>query len=762
MRQMKKQTFSWLLILVMVFSLISPGSVWKVNAEETYDGYVYVTVERFTLGQGFAQEPVKIGFHQEETLADIILRGLGDKVVSSTGDYGMIFNGYKDGGAPAGWTPEQIPEKIQEALKNATSWDGTPTPVTLEDIAATGRSAADTLSNNDYTGQSYFMLCVDNASASVGFSGVKFGDGSGETTTYQDGSVVRIQYGIYNYGGDLNTAYGTPLIDFPDKDALIKEVADYNGDKNSDIYQSAIAVLEDWDATGEEVDSVLLPLLKNSRISKIHDQAVRGIKNRLAEPGYGNEWQVLSIARSGIEGVSWYPKYYASVEAAVKEKKSNILDEKNSTENSRLIIGLTAIGANPENVAGYNLVTPLTDLNFVKKQGLNGSVYALIALDCGNYTTLSAEKIAATKEALIQEIVNSALETGGWTFSGDKADPDMTGMAIQALAPYYSENNDVKTAVDTALDALSALQDENGCFASLGTANSMSCAQVLCALSALKLDAETEERFIKNGNSVLDAMLSFYDEKTAGFKYSMEDASMVDYATAQAAYALTAYERFKKNQNSLYDMSDAQKLYLCTHPEIKLEDAKEATCTAEGYTGDKVCTVCGKMQEKGKTVAKKEHTVVVDAAVAPTAATPGKTEGKHCSVCNTVIKAQETIPANGGVNEPATETPVVKAPGKTSVNKVQSPAKKRIKLTWKKKSGITGYQIQVSTSSRFKKSKTKLYKIGRAKTTSKVIKSLKSGKKYYVRIRTYKTVTVNGKKTTAYSKWSAKKSVKVK
>lgn len=75
------------------------------------------------------------------------------------------------------------------------------------------------------------------------------------------------------------------------------------------------------------------------------------------------------------------------------------------------------------------------------------------------------------------------------------------------------------------------------------------------------------------------------------------------------------------------------------------------------------------------------------------------------------------------------------------------------KIKWKKKSGITGYQIQYSTNSKFKKGN-KSIKIKNAKTVSKKITKLKVAKKYYVRIRTYK-----GKK---YSKWSKKKNIIIK
>ena len=86
----------------------------------------------------------------------------------------------------------------------------------------------------------------------------------------------------------------------------------------------------------------------------------------------------------------------------------------------------------------------------------------------------------------------------------------------------------------------------------------------------------------------------------------------------------------------------------------------------------------------------------------------------------------------------------------TTITSVKSQSK-AFTVKWKKKSGITGYQIQYSTNSKFKKGN-KSIKIKNAKTISKKITKLKVAKKYYVRIRTYK-----GKK---YSKWSKVKSIK--
>ena len=120
-----------------------------------------------------------------------------------------------------------------------------------------------------------------------------------------------------------------------------------------------------------------------------------------------------------------------------------------------------------------------------------------------------------------------------------------------------------------------------------------------------------------------------------------------------------------------------------------------------------------------------------------------------------------TAPANNITTTTTTSTSQaavakIKAPKKTSIKKVKG-AKKAISVTWKKVSGVKGYQIQVATDKKFKKNK-KTVTVKKQKTTKTTVKKLKANKKYYVRVRTYKIA--NGKKV--YSSWSKVKSVKTK
>ena len=220
------------------------------------------------------------------------------------------------------------------------------------------------------------------------------------------------------------------------------------------------------------------------------------------------------------------------------------------TDNARVILALTAIGKDVTNVGGHNLLKGLDSMDYIQTQGINGPIWALIALDSHNYPTSGD----VTREKLIETILGAVLEDGGWTLSGTKADPDMTAMAIQALAPYYKTNETVKAAVDKALEALSALQRNDGGFGSWGTVNSESCAQVIVALTALGIDPTADSRFVKNGLTVLDALASFY-VTGGGFRHTA-GGDLDGMATEQGYYALAAYYRFVNAQTRLYDMTD--------------------------------------------------------------------------------------------------------------------------------------------------------------------------------------------------------------
>ena len=187
-------------------------------------------------------------------------------------------------------------------------------------------------------------------------------------------------------------------------------------------------------------------------------------------------------------------------------------------------------------------------------QGINGAIWALIALDCGNYEIPQNPdaKTQATRQMYVNHILEKQTSDGGWALSGDYADADVTGMALQALSK-YQDNDAVKSATEKALSCLSDMQKENGGFSSYETENSESSVQVLVALCELGISPE-DERFIKNGKTILDNIFTFYDGEH-GFKHTHNDTTN-QMATEQCFYALIALKRAMENKNSLYDMND--------------------------------------------------------------------------------------------------------------------------------------------------------------------------------------------------------------
>ncbi|CAH1210623.1 hypothetical protein PAECIP111891_03536 [Paenibacillus allorhizoplanae] len=271
----------------------------------------------------------------------------------------------------------------------------------------------------------------------------------------------------------------------------------------------------------------------------------------------GGEWAIIGLARSNYDvPQSYYDDYYKSVETYVKDLKGNLHDKK-YTEYSRLILALTAIGADPTHVAGYNLLTPLGDFDKTIWQGINGPIFALISLDSGNYNipVNPTAKTQATRDMYIDEILSHQLQDGGFALSGVSADPDITGMALQALAKYQNDTR-VKTATEKAINLLSKLQDNDGGYASWGSKTSESTVQVLMALCELGINIE-DSRFIKNGHTIVDDLLSFYS-KGQGFKHTSDGSGVTGMSTEQALNGLVNVQRILTNKSSLYRMNDVK------------------------------------------------------------------------------------------------------------------------------------------------------------------------------------------------------------
>lgn len=314
--------------------------------------------------------------------------------------------------------------------------------------------------------------------------------------------------------------------------------------------------------------------LENLGTTAIYEEYLRNVleyvKSETSAPSLGStygEWAVLAEARGNVSASVWYDKYLSNMATTVVSMNGKLdptSTQTKHTEYSRVILALTALGEDATKFTGsnstvYNLVEPLFEKNGstyrVSEQGNNGTAFALIALDSGNYYDNATGTTA--RNAWINSLLDAQISDGSWGIDADfpGSNVDMTAMVVQALAPYCSTNATVKAAVDKAVEWLSAEYQKTGDYGS-----SESAAQVIVALSALGIDAKTDSRFQHNGISVLSNFLSYADPNSKGFLHDKQPNSTVNQmASEQAAYTLVAYDRYVNGSKRLYDMSDVTK-----------------------------------------------------------------------------------------------------------------------------------------------------------------------------------------------------------
>lgn len=305
--------------------------------------------------------------------------------------------------------------------------------------------------------------------------------------------------------------------------------------------------------------SLLLSLTACGKQANQLEKTAGYLQAQIAAPGTGSvggDWLIFGLARSGVKvPQKYFDTYYENVEAAVREK-NGVLSDRKYTEYSRTVLALTAIGKNPADVAGFDLLKPLADFEQVTRQGINGTIFALLALDSGNYEIPENPDAAvqATRQMYVDELLARELPDGGWTLAGGEPDVDITAMTVQALAK-YREQPDAAAAVERGLAVLSSLQEPDGGYVSWGSSNSESVAQVIVALTELGVPL-SDERFVKNDVTVADALLRFAQEN--GAFVHVRDGSGGDdgMATEQAFYALAAIHRAETGKTTLYDMTD--------------------------------------------------------------------------------------------------------------------------------------------------------------------------------------------------------------
>lgn len=315
---------------------------------------------------------------------------------------------------------------------------------------------------------------------------------------------------------------------------------------------------------------------------------------------YKDEWNIFSILRSGatIEQGK-LDKYYESVVKQLNTSSKNM----RVTDLARVALALEAMGKNPTDVGGFNVLEAIYNHKDMMTDSSNCPIFGLLALDGRNYEIPKNAKWS--RKDLVEQILKFQKASGGFGLSldNDTTGIDMTGMALQALAPYYDNSAypEVKPAVDKALKHFKDNITINAGFLDMGSENSCTTAQVLTAVSALNIDPTVKENgFVQNGNNMISNLHTY--KKDAGFAWqaTMQGQEM---ATQQVTYALVAYQRMEEGQTRLYDFTDVPE----EKPSVDPEDEKAAKAVEDQINaiGEKITLESKKAIEAARAAYEK-------------------------------------------------------------------------------------------------------------------------------------------------------------
>ena len=414
----------------------------------------------------------------------------------------------------------------------------------IHDYTAEAGSACSVKLVRSYSGMGTGAVVYDAGDYTV-YYGTSYGNATGSVTT--DGS-------------------GCAEITFPEAGNWILWADGGYGNEYSDVIVSAPAYAK-VTVTAAEAPAPEEPEQPREAqsVTTQMNATMAQLAATVTEPVFGTtagEWTVLCLARGGYyaKDNAYFTDYYNRIvetvnTTATKVDMSGALHKSKSTENSRLIVALSALGIDATSVGDWDLVEAYSANGFswIKKQGLNGTIWTLIALDSGNYATSDP----TVRQQCVDAIVEAQHDDGGWSLMANKtfaSDPDITGMALTALYPYRNQAA-VAEACGEAFDCLSAIQNDDGTYSSGGAKCSESCSWVIVSTTTWGINPDTDSRFIKNGKSVVDGLLAHYLSDSATFQHIIGAGSNA-MATDQSCYALVAYDRFLNSKPALFDYSD--------------------------------------------------------------------------------------------------------------------------------------------------------------------------------------------------------------
>ena len=561
MKQKMKKIMSYVLVTLLIMTVL-PMNVFASNEEISHANQVHIVVENTTYSEdagapwsgALVDKWVTIG--SDSTAVTALTEALGSYSIDIQPSYGGVFvngiNGIssKDGAVSSGWMFTLNGVMAQNGISYYTVTDNT-------------LFAGDEIKFMFSLDGGSDLGCDYSADQSLGLNTLSFSEGilspvfstdtENYTLTIQDNTSVYVLADIKDISENM-------IIKVDGNECRKSQKVQISNGSRIEITTQRTIWSPDYTSSSieEKQYSVLVKKESDIETNNMYNDIMDIVSNSLTDENlvFGNEWNVMTAARAGKLSKDLAEKYYSSVVNKLKESDSEMFDS-NATTNARVILALSAIGKDAANVEGYNLLRPLANFDYITNQGINAAAYTLLAINSNDYEIpmLETRTIQTTTSGLINYLLDNEIPTGGWDWYNTNADVDLTATVLQALAPYKNDAH-VNEAIQRGINVLSQLQNPDGSYSSWGTANPCSIAQVIVALTELSINPNTDDRFIKNGYTAIDALKNFYIPGR-GFAYTYESSRVDNYSTVQSSYALVANDRIIKGKNSLYNMQDA-------------------------------------------------------------------------------------------------------------------------------------------------------------------------------------------------------------
>lgn len=309
------------------------------------------------------------------------------------------------------------------------------------------------------------------------------------------------------------------------------------------------------------------------------------------------DWVAMSLALSG--GAENFDGYLHDLEAYVETcyAEDGGLDRVKSTTYHRIALVALALGADPESFGTKpdgTVIDLIADGTYafagdsVGAQGLNGWIYALLALDASGAAV--PENAKFTRVDMVEAIVAAQEPDGGFGLVSGKSDVDITAMALQALAPYQLAHPEV---IQGALAYLSGTMNDNCRYTAYGEESAESSAQVILALCALGIDPDTDSRFCRGSDTLLTGLDAFR-QKDGTYGHTKEDTQGNYLATAQTLLALKAVQKLRSGEGWIFDFTDYE------GPQQKTQQATAYAAIAIAAILIICIVIAGKRKKHGK------------------------------------------------------------------------------------------------------------------------------------------------------------------